>query len=55
MEVAVELIDFSYCLFGSVDQAHQFQVIGQNVLVGLKLIANKVQCALPECSAGDVQ
>ena len=55
MEVCVELVYFSHSLFGAVHQAHQFQVIGQNVEVGFQLLVNKVQRTLPKGSAGHVQ
>ena len=55
MEVAVELVDFSQCLFGAVNQAHQLQVVGQNVVVGFQLVMDKVQCALPKRSAGHIE
>ena len=55
MEVVIELVNLCHGFFGAVNQPHQLEVVGQDVMIGFKVVVNKVQRALPECSARHVQ
>ena len=55
MIVAVELLDLINRVLSTVDQTHQFQIIGQYVLMGLQLVMDEVQGTLPERCAGHIQ
>jgi len=47
VEVAIETGDFLGGFLGTVCLAHQLQVAGQNVVIGLQLLAHELQCAMP--------